>query len=1027
MSDLGTISFKAAHNRGQAILLIPLSMLIPGIILISGTTVVFFLLHSIGLNPDPVVFIILGLVLLISYGFIFNAKPWRKFGQLHKPKRLVLANALLYEKPVGRLKPLLGKVTINTRKRGEQTRHSVEDQIHLAEIIWFKMGKDNFGAYLLEDSRGELHVIWLFECEGISYSLTPEQYNAAAGYLQAALMDFSLTGSKETITFDACVRSSCVNEVAAIETLSNSAPTAEDRFVCEWIKRRILDLTQKGKHSPRYLRLYCTTKLSDLHLQFDDEDLADKLMAWIEKKIPSLKSADSLEKELKELLTAAYHKQFKRYRRLITQAMRLKVTPPSWEKAWQWAWDEVNEGIAPTPNSLMILTPKGLYAKRSPTDARLIASILFQAGEVFTDKSFVYLPGRKEYVGAVVMVAPPNREWEPGERQTQLFYGSEAINDPLTVNTRVISQFSSVPPGQAEFWAQIRTKSENSIRLWNQKQDKKDVASEVYMEDAVDAERSLKKGSVILHCAWTALVYRKSKAELDDAIASLCDHAAFNGRIVNREVGYCDRLWLDAINLTSDRLLQPNTEYRVFCQHERRLRNEASAMVALAPVMKEVPVHNKGVQLISRLRSPIYLNPFAKKPHTNMVIFGAIGSGKSGLLQALGKNAKMQGGKVLIVDGTRGDGSGSFDAWTEFDGGSYFNPHRDSSNIFDGLDERTLQSVDLTDKESLDRWGMFTSFLQQALTDLSYKGSDVERREKFNDLHTNLTASFFEQETIRNARAHAFDYGVGTTAWQNMPTLQNYVRFMEFENLGSVAQTDYNRALLQEAKAVLSALLQRQVGRAISRPTTFDGNASLLVYALGGINDEQEMLPLAIATQGNVFVQTQKPGLKLLVMEEASVNLRFKSLATFAKGNWAQGRKLNLHCILVSQIIETLLNSIAGDDILKNSRVTVVGAIVEDAVKGISKARGISEEALWQCTESDFFPSPDEFARQFLLYCGGNYTFANYFPDFVSFGQLMNEGDEMELKNEFTRRYSDKYERYSKLAQHLRSQSIHGH
>lgn len=1010
--------------------MIPLAMLLPGAAITSVVLLVYLLLLTINLSPEPILWFLVWLALIIGYSIIFHGKPWKRFGQLHKPPKLVVSQPQVYEKPLDRLKPQVGKVTINTRKKGEQLRDSAEDKVHLAEIVRFKLDGEDFGAYLLEDARGNCHIVWLFECEGISYSLTPQQYDAAAIKIQAALTDFSLTGTTETITFDACVRSSCVDEVEKVKALAKGAPKAEDRFVAKWIKERIEDLTRQGMHAPRYLRVYCTTNLSELHLQYEDDDLADKLMAWIENKIPGLKTPENIQAQLKEKLTQAYYDQYKKYKRILGDKMMLKVTSPSAQAAWQWAWSEVNEGVAPPPNSLLTLTSKNLIPHRSKSDVRLLASILLQNGAPFFDNKFVHLPGRGEYVGAAVMVATPNRKWVPAEnpkaRQEQLFYASEVINDSATVNTRLLAQYSAVSVGSERFAAMMRTRSENSVKLNNEKLQKKDVASETFMAESVEAEASLLKGNALIYCAVVALVYRRSVPELDDAMARLCEHSAYNGRIMLREKGYCDRLWLDAIPLVADKLLQKNNEYRVLCQHERRLKNEVAAMVGLAPLMKEQPVHDRGVQLVSKLRSPVFINPLGEDPYIHMIFAGANGAGKSVFTQAIGQYTCAMGGKTMIVDGSRADGSGSYREWVRFRGGSYFNPNRDFANVFDGVDRRKLVPIEQDDKDALDLWGTFESFLCNALTDLSYKGLDPERRSKVYNMNTNLVSEFFEWDQIRNRRAHAFDHGIGTTAWQNMPTLKDYVAFMSRQNMPEYARKAYSEEFISEYQSNLASLLLTRVGKAISSPTNFDGDAPLLVYALGGITNAEDMLPLAIATQGNLLVQLEKPGLKTFVLEEASVNLQFPSLCIIPKIGWAKGRKLDLHCVLVSQGMETVMNSIAAADIKDNTFLKVVGRIANTGVPHLSKSLDIPEEILWQCTQGEFFPGREMFARHFLIDYLGNYTFANYFTDFASLGLTMNAGEEQRLKDEFQALYpDDKYRRITEIANHLRSKSIH--
>jgi hypothetical protein len=1028
---VGEISFKASYARGQSIL-VPVALIGPLLAIFIVVWTPFCILTIAGVPQDMILYAILTVAFLAPYLFFLYGKPWKKLAKMHSPPKVIVANQnfLLDTLPKSKhIKPMIGTRARQNLKRQKEVVHAIEDKIHLAKMLDFRFDGIEFGAYLQENSLKELVVVWVFECEGINYSLSDDQYVAIGVKLQDGLADYSRSGSLETLTFDAEVRSNCVNSLEKTQTIREAkALPYEDLFILDGIDDRTRDLTRDGQLASRSLRIYATTNLSQLNLSADDPDLSDRLQAALERAFTFLKSPDDAKKELRDQLTLAYEQGFKRWKRLIETKLELPIQTLSFRDAWQIPWDEVNDGPAPVPNHSIEISDEGLKFHRSD-DARLLASLLFQYGEPKLTKDAVWLPGRNQWMGACIMTKFPNRTWLADQRKAQLTYGSAAINTPSALNTRVLVQLSAVSPEQTQFAANWRVKTENSAKSWNAKRGTKDVGSEVMMDDAVEVARSQKKGATSIKWAWVAMVYRPTVSKLNDAMAQLIEHSSFSGNIVLRERGYCDQVWLTSLpSLTAHKMLQKTLKPEtLFCSFERRIENETDAVVGVLPIMREQLLHSKGYQLVSRLKEPIFLDPVGKKPHLNTILLGEKGSGKSKLVQALGKNAMIQGARLIIIDGARTDGSGSFDEWASYEPNSaYFNPNRDASNIFDAVDQRYLAPFDPDDKDSIDVWGGFEGFLIRSLSDLSCQGTSPSTSAKFKQLHSYFIGEFYRNGEIRSLRDAAFDGGMGSVAWEQMPTLHHYLKFLSVENLPSDIREYVNPEILVETKAALYALLQQRLGKAIARPTNvnFD-DARLIVYAMSAI-PEADMLPLGIAMTGSILAQTNKKGLKLLIFEEMALNLRHEILALMAAEAAAQGRKKNQHCIFVSQDVQPIVDSPAGNDILKNSPVTVVGMVVPAAAEGISKTCKIPLNAVLQCTQASFMPSSEKFGRNFLISTKDGHLFATDYSDFRSLFMVMNESDELDLKAQMKARYPDnKYTRINEGAKILRSQSIH--
>jgi hypothetical protein len=1008
------IEFNSVNQKQLSLLLVPGEYLIPfGVIGGIGAMILYVLATLRLYDHWQWAFVVAAIG---TYWVVVGKNGYQYFSKFFKPHKAVVTNALDYRTPQ-RLKRTIGKVKVISRTtQKKETFTAAEDLIDLAEMLRFKLRRQDGGAYVLEDPRGGHIVVWCFEAKGIPYTLREEEYRAIATDIELALKDFSLNGGVETITLQASVMASSSEQEEKIQQLSATAPTEQDRFLLEWQRRRIARMAELGRHCPRNLRIFCTTRLDLASAQVGEANPLEVLIQKVENLFPKAYAGDRLKQDLELMLRDAFERGFLPYLDFLQDRMKFTVKVPTWKQAWQWAWEKVNDGNAPAPNSLMVLTETSFVIKNNGGPS--LASTLFQAGQPFFDNAYVYLPGKKQYVAGVVLCAPPKRSWGANERKDQLFYGSECLNNSKTANIEVICQFSTIPQWKSEFTAMMRTRQANSWQIYNKDRQRSDVGSDLIYEDSIKSEKALKRGEVHIQVGWMAQVYRKTPKALNQAVKQFCGLPCFSGQIAKREIGYFSQLWLDALPFTKAAILAADGIN--FGRFERRITDGVKPVVGLLPLLKENSYHERGLELITPNRNPLFIDPLAKDPHNHMIVLGFIGAGKSMILQSLAQYAKSRRAKVIIVDSTRGDGTGSYDAWVKFMGGAYFNSTKDASNLLEGFDFRAYTEGTEQYRFAIET---FVNFLQQSLTDLSYLGSDESRKAKVKNIHTFVIDRFLKDAAIQERRDLAFDGGMGSDAWSDFPTLVDYLDFMVPENLVPSARTAEYLLLLDEAKAELSALLLRPAGKAISRPSTFDGNAPLLVYGLGGITSDEQAKPLIIGAQANVLAQALKPGDVFFVLEEASYALKFPSIGVFAADMWAKGRKLDVWACMVGQTLEPIERSIACDDVLKNTNTFITGFIKTEAIPGLVK-RGIPEDLLRECARMEFFRPKDEFARRFLVSQGDLHTFADHYVDFASFVMTMNEGREIEMRDEYLGQYSNSYQAYSMLANEVRKRSI---
>lgn len=92
--------------------------------------------------------------------------------------------------------------------------------------------------------------------------------------------------------------------------------------------------------------------------------------------------------------------------------------------------------------------------------------------------------------------------------------------------------------------------------------------------------------------------------------------------------------------------------------------------------------------------------------------------------------------------------------------------------------------------------------------------------------------AFFTDEQILSRYNEAIDGGLGSLAWQDMPTLKDFYTFCTLENLGTkFAQGDIKQAL-QQIQLSLEPWAKTRVGNTNNEPNPFRTDAQLLVFAL---------------------------------------------------------------------------------------------------------------------------------------------------------------------------------------------------
>ncbi|ABW33047.1 helicase HerA domain-containing protein [Acaryochloris marina] len=1010
MSD-NTIQYTPSLDKAPDRFFIPGQFLIPWIAIITGVAVLYLLVASVTpVSPWP--FGLLLVVLIASHWIIVGDKPWKFGGSLHRPKEYVTAHAE-YKTTSTSLKPKIGpKVVGGARKR---KAFPIEDEVDLACMAIIRLQGYVVGAYLLQVGR-RFRFVWVFDSPGLSSTLSVDQAKAAAQKLEEGLMDLP---HAEQMTLHMGTMADCQERLNQLEDLKRRAPSDQFRFLLSWLKERVKSLTRRGQYNPKFLRFYVTYTVGVGMSQQDDQiqAVAQSLQEMWQEHMGS--GGSNIYARTEQMLLDAFRHGF-----LPTldffEKVGLKVTPMTADQIWAFSYQRVNSGKVPPIPQWVQLDENGItWGKKSELR---IASVLFGQG-IFMDKRFVHLPGRNLYCGGVVLNKRPAREYDPDTgRLQQLMDASSPINAKKVSNTELIVEFT--PDNQQDVLksSQKRTGQSNLSLVMSQNRKKLDGGAIHNTNTDLAAEMKLRQGARVVRCAWMALIYRSTPDALDVALKRFrTNQSLFAGECLVRERGYFDQLWLEAQPYTWRTLLAGGGLLKI-SSFERRIRETTPAVLGITPVMLDRRPHKKGVELLTDNGTPLYVDPLASEPkHNHMIILGGTGSGKSFAVSACCEQVLAEGGQVLIIDATRGDGSGTYDELTTFLGGAYFNTTTDSFNLIEGTDFRQLLGNQDAYKSAQQT---FRQFVQTALMDLCLpEDVNSEKRESVSRALTFLLDNFFKEPSILTRYNRAFDAGMGTPAWEQIPTLTTLTEYIDPSNVPPEVLTQDIIAAIDTLKVSLSALLRRPIGAIISRPTTFNTDANLVVYALGNIDNDEDMAPLALAAQASVLSRSlgQKP--TLLVGEEGSKLHKFKSYRQMLGSFYSIGRKNGIWTIWVGTDLQVLAKADNAAEILANVGTYLVGAINEEEVPLLVKL-GIPRELLIQNVDEEFIPSRKDACSKWLISSNGNHQFGRYHPSFANFGLTMNGPDEVPVKASYKAQCPhEPYRWVSELAHHLKSQS----
>jgi hypothetical protein len=241
--------------------------------------------------------------------------------------------------------------------------------------------------------------------------------------------------------------------------------------------------------------------------------------------------------------------------------------------------------------------------------------------------------------------------------------------------------------------------------------------------------------------------------------------------------------------------------------------------------------------------------------------------------------------------------------------------------------------------------------------------------------------------------------GLGSPEWDNYPTLKHYLEFCSPERINLAQSPDQIQAL-DFIRTKLRYWLDSRVGSALSRPSTFAADSLLFVMAMRGVNNPEDAAILSMCMYGTVLRRAFSHPKSVLIVDEAAILLQFPALANQIGKLCANGAKAGIRVILAAQEPGSIKNCAAGDRILGNCDLKLVGRIQPEVADAFEEILHIPPEILAPTMTDSFAPNRAWGYSNWLLLDGRSYTRVRAYASAGSLAAVVNNPDEVARRKE---------------------------
>jgi hypothetical protein len=886
-----------------------------------------------------------------------------------------------------------------------------EDVLDLTTLVRLRKGGYTIGAYLLSkkqvgDTNNTLQLVFGYACTGFHPLFnSDEQVEAISRAFENGCKEIP-PGEKFTFRW-----SSLCDEEEAVERFRHrlNNPVNDESEFLDWGQlARIQELTREKQRKNITLNIYTTFTIRPGGTEAGDsvDRAIVKLSNFLQRRFTPTGATELTRKAIIQILEKAINISL-RHQQILSE-MGLFPSPKSEKQLWKDLTYNVGAKLVKLPHTL-VFDESGLreeFNETEPKDSQHIdqvhaTSVLLNNGIPYADRQWVCLPtpnNGKKYVGVMTLTQKP--EAFAGTANQVRFLWNIFARDTIH-DIEIITEISPADQKLTRLTQQMITRRSRNAEISASKKTI-DVASQINTEWSVNAQKQLYTGDVPENVALVVLIYRNTPEEIDDACRLISGYINQPAELT-RETQYAWLIWLETLLLKQKpQLTSP---------YNRRVTFFASEVIGLTSAVQNARADVQGFELIAdEGHSPVNIDLTKTK---NMMVIGTTGSGKSVLVSSIIAECLALGMSILMIDLPNDDGSGTFGDFTPYYNGFYFDISKQSNNLVQPLDLTKIPLEQREDRVKAHRNDVNLIVLQLVLGSQSFDGFLAQTIESLIPLGTK---AFYEDPDIQRRFESAKKEGLGSAAWANTPTLVDMEQFFSadcidlgYEDENVDRALNYIRLRLQYWKA-------SSIGDAICKPSTFETDSKLITFALTNLQSGKDAEVFGMSAYIAASRQSLSSPNSVFFMDEASVLLRFPALSRLVGRKCATARKSGCRIILAAQDVISIAKSEAGEQILQNMPLRLIGRIVPGAAKSFSDLLGIPREIIDK--NETFTPNIQQLYTLWLLDYNNKYIRCRYYPAYPLLALVANSREEQATRDKFKKIHSDKFTWVAEFSKH---------
>jgi hypothetical protein len=897
------------------------------------------------------------------------------------------------------------------RKRSQVFKlQKFEDQCDLLAHCRLKVQGEDIGCYLNRRRNSltqlwEYSVVFGFEVRGIHPLLYPGEAEAILRRMEQSLKGLH---DRQRLTFRFRSTADDTAEQAAIAALMERSNSVEHQYFQAARSKNVRLLNDQGCRQHKSITVFASYQLGE----FDN-----KGRNFIEKALGNAEfyyhRAFGKEKQvptdlLKSLLSDAFHSGYLPFKSML-MSMGLSARTLSVSGLWQDLWSTFNpkqefNAALPGLGYHLVLDDssegrEGLVLYEDFIDEQYsdIDPLSLAVSESFprAGRSHIELAG--QLIGAVGLEEKPSAFTSP---TNQLLFLWEATCN--TSDCEIICELSPSPQLIAKIALQRVAKESMAGQSMAAKRNNVDVEASHHLDEAMDAQSRIYTGAVPISASIAVFLKRHST----QALANSCRE--FMGNFTQsrwqQESDAAWMLWLNALPISMNNLYNDNRR-KVYLSDE---------VPALLPIIKPYSGDLKGIEFITKQgRAPVHVDVFSKT--VGILCFGESRSGKTGVALNIIVDALVRGLNVLAIDYPKPGGIHSLKYLAKMFSpiSAYVDVATEKNNLLQPPNPFKLAGLPESIRQS--RLKQHYDFCVTALTLMVMGNETSSVGKRVRSLLVQTIAPFYEH--YEAVFAEAFAEGIGSAAWQRMPTLHHFLDFISNFDFDMPVGSQLIEEALSLIILELRTWLHSRVGQAISAPSTIDPDAQFTVFALDSVNDDIDAAIIALSAQSFMLRKAFELRSCVSIVDEAPVLLKFEALARIVGMMCSNGMASGIKPVIISQDPASIANSVIASQITNNLKVRFIGAITRNAAREFERLLGYDPAVLAPNTTEQFFTNAQTLSSSWLVDIDSKLVHCDHYlpPEWLA--ALANNKSEIWLRDTVTARFENKYQAHSAFTQ----------